>query len=85
MGSEMCIRDSSINGQLKQEASTALMVHSVDDLLSHLKGWYGLESGDLVWTGTPKGVSPMNPGDVIEAWMENMDGERTSRLSAICK
>ncbi|MBJ29506.1 MAG: hypothetical protein CMB61_05575 [Euryarchaeota archaeon] len=75
----------SINGQLKQEASTELMVHSVDDLLSHLKGWYGLESGDLVWTGTPKGVSPMNPGDIIEAWMENMDGERTSRLSAICK
>mgnify|MGYP001166894587 FL=1 len=75
----------SINGQIKQEASTELMVHTVDDLLKHLKDWYDLEPGDLVWTGTPEGVSPMRPGDIVEAWMHNLDGARISRLRALCK
>ena len=75
----------SVNGETKQLASTELMVHSVESLMDHLLQWYDLEPGDLVWTGTPKGVGPMNPGDKIEAWMKNLDGEKTSVLSAICK
>ncbi len=75
----------SLNGETKQQASTELMVHSVVSIMGHLRGWYGPSPGDLVWTGTPKGVGPMHTGDVIEAWMRNSDGEMISVLSAVCE
>ena len=75
----------SLNGDTKQQASTDLMVHSVDSILGHLGGWYDLSPGDLVWTGTPEGVGPMHPGDVIEAWMRNSVGDTISVLYAVCE
>ena len=75
----------SVNGETKQLASTELMVHSVESIMSHLNGWYDLEPGDLVWTGTPKGVGRMNKGDVVKAWMKNSHGETVSLLNAVCE
>ena len=75
----------SLNGETRQLASTETMVHSVESLLEHLKNWYDLEPGDLVWTGTPKGVGPMRPGDSVNAWMDNSEGERISVLNAVCE
>ncbi|MDP7002045.1 MAG: fumarylacetoacetate hydrolase family protein [Candidatus Thalassarchaeaceae archaeon] len=75
----------SLNGEIKQEASTELMVHSVESILGHLRDWYELTPGDLVWTGTPRGVGPMRTGDVIDAWMKNSNGEVVSNLKAVCK
>lgn len=75
----------SLNGETRQLASTETMVHSVESLLEHLKKWYDLEPGDLVWTGTPKGVGPMSPGDSVSAWMDNSEGDRISVLNAVCE
>ena len=75
----------SLNGETRQFASTETMVHSVESLLDHLNNWYDLEPGDLVWTGTPKGVGPMSPGDSVNAWMDNSKGERISVLNAVCE
>ena len=75
----------SLNGETRQLASTETMVHSVESLLKHLNNWYDLEPGDLVWTGTPKGVGPMSPGDSVNAWMDNLEGERVSVLNAVCE
>ena len=75
----------SLNGETRQQASTETMVHSVVSLLEHLNYWYDLEPGDLVWTGTPKGVGPMSPGDSVNAWMDNSEGERISVLNAVCE
>ena len=75
----------SLNGETRQLASTETMVHSVESLLEHLKNWYDLEPGDLVWTGTPKGVGPMSPGDSVSAWMDNSEGDRISVLNAVCE
>ena len=75
----------SLNGETRQLASTETMVHSVESLLEHLKNWYDLEPGDLVWTGTPEGVGPMSPGDSVNAWMDNSEGERISVLNAVCE
>jgi len=75
----------SLNGETKQRASTELMVHSANSIMGHLREWYDLSPGDLVWTGTPRGVGPMNRGDLIEAWMRNSDGETISVLSAVCE
>ena len=75
----------SLNGETRQLASTETMVHSDESLLEHLNNWYDLEPGDLVWTGTPKGVGPMSPGDSVNAWMDNSEGERISVLNAVCE
>jgi len=75
----------SLNGEIKQKSSTDLMVHSVDSILNHLSGWYDLEPGDFVWTGTPEGVSPMQQGDEIYAWMKDGQGKIISKLNAVCK
>ena len=75
----------SLHGETRQLASTETMVHSVESLLEHLKNWYDLEPGDMVWTGTPKGVGPMSPGDSVSAWMDNSEGDRISVLNAVCE
>ncbi len=75
----------SLNGETRQLASTETMIHSVESLLENLNNWYDLEPGDLVWTGTPKGVGPMSPGDSVNAWMDNSEGERISVLNAVCE
>ena len=75
----------SLNGETKQLASTEMMVHSLDSIMEHLTRWYDLEPGDFVWTGTPKGVGPMNEGDLVEAWMKDSGGNMVSHLKAFCK
>ena len=74
----------SLNGETKQLATTDLMVHSFDSIMGHLKNWYGLSPGDLIWTGTPEGVGAMKVGDRVDAWMRNPDGVKISILSAEC-
>ena len=74
----------SVNGEVRQQASTELMVHSVESILGHLKNWYEPSPGDLIWTGTPKGVGAMCEGDQVECWMKNSVGEIISILSAKC-
>ncbi len=75
----------SVNSEIRQDDSTELMIHSVSQLLEHLHKWYDLTPGDLIWTGTPKGVGPMKAGDLVEARMTNSDGEKISRFSAVCQ
>ena len=53
------------NGTEKQSAPIADMVWSVPDLISHLSGFYTLRPGDVILTGTPAGVGPVTPGDVL--------------------
>ena len=74
----------SVNGELRQDSTTDLMVHKVDDLISTLVDWYGISPGDYIWTGTPKGVGKMRPGDSIECTMENDDGQVVSTMKAEC-
>jgi len=74
-----------VNGETKQDAPTSLMIHSVEDLVEHLSGWYDLSPGDLVWTGTPAGVGRMYKGDIVEASLTNQKGEIVSTLKATCQ
>lgn len=57
----------SINGKIRQSANTGLMVFPVAELISYLSSVFTLQPGDLVFTGTPKGVSAIQPGDDIKA------------------
>ena len=55
----------SVNGKLRQESDLDQLIWSVPEIVSHLSRYYRLESGDLVYTGTPDGVGPVGPGDRI--------------------
>ena len=55
-----------VNGVERQRGNTAQMIFSIPDLLSYISAIMTLEPGDLVATGTPAGVSPLSPGDVVE-------------------
>jgi 2-keto-4-pentenoate hydratase/2-oxohepta-3-ene-1,7-dioic acid hydratase in catechol pathway len=58
--------ESRLNGEVRQSASTKLLIFSVPFLISFLSGVMTLEPGDIIMTGTPHGVGPMKEGDVIE-------------------
>lgn len=55
-----------VNGEEKQRASSAEMVFSIPELLSYISHIMTLEPGDVVATGTPAGIAPLQPGDVVE-------------------
>ncbi|MCA1692972.1 MAG: fumarylacetoacetate hydrolase family protein [Actinobacteria bacterium] len=54
-----------VNGDLRQEASTADLIFGVARLLSYVSHVMTLEPGDVVSTGTPAGVGPLAPGDRV--------------------
>jgi 2-keto-4-pentenoate hydratase/2-oxohepta-3-ene-1,7-dioic acid hydratase in catechol pathway len=56
----------SINGQLRQQGSSAQMMFSILDLLAHISAVFTLQAGDVVLTGTPAGVGPLAVGDVLK-------------------
>jgi fumarylpyruvate hydrolase len=62
----------SVNGELRQDASTAEMIHDVPAILSDLSRFYRLGPGDLIMTGTPAGVGSVRPGDVLEGTVEGL-------------
>lgn len=57
----------SVNGGVKQNQSTGLMLFRIPRQLSDISKVMTLEKGDLVLTGTPKGVGEVIPGDRIKA------------------
>lgn len=60
-----------INGELKQQGNTSLMLFDFDYITSYLSRFFTLRTGDLIFTGTPKGVGPVNVGDVLSASIED--------------
>jgi 2-keto-4-pentenoate hydratase/2-oxohepta-3-ene-1,7-dioic acid hydratase in catechol pathway len=60
-----------IDGALKQQGNTSLMLFSFDYIISYLSKFFTLRTGDLIYTGTPKGVGPVKIGNVLSAYIEN--------------
>lgn len=56
-----------VNGQVKQQGSTNLMIFQIPRILSDISKVMTLHPGDVVLTGTPAGVGPAVPGDVMRA------------------
>ncbi|MEN0071541.1 MAG: fumarylacetoacetate hydrolase family protein [Propionicimonas sp.] len=57
--------ETTVNGEPKQQASTALMVHKIADLVSYVSSYTTLLPGDVILTGTPAGVGRVVPGDEV--------------------
>jgi fumarylpyruvate hydrolase len=56
-----------VNGDPRQQGNTADMIWSVPEIIAELSGYFELRAGDLIFTGTPPGVGPLQPGDRVEA------------------
>ena len=61
----------SINGDIRQQGNTSLMIFSFEYVISYLSKFFTLRKGDMIFTGTPKGVGPVRVGDTLSAFIEN--------------
>lgn len=59
-----------VNGQLRQQSNTKYMILGVPELIEMASAFYTLQPGDLLFTGTPEGVSPIEAGDHIVATID---------------
>ncbi|MCB9169221.1 MAG: fumarylacetoacetate hydrolase family protein [Flavobacteriales bacterium] len=59
------------NGDPVQEGRTADMIHPVTKLVHHVSRYITIEPGDLLFTGTPAGVGPIERGDVLEGFLDD--------------
>jgi len=59
-----------INGKKVQEGNTKQMLFSVDELIAHVSKYFTLKTGDLLFTGTPAGVGPVQREDLLELYLE---------------
>jgi 5-oxopent-3-ene-1,2,5-tricarboxylate decarboxylase/2-hydroxyhepta-2,4-diene-1,7-dioate isomerase len=61
-----------VNGEKKQDASVTEMLFGVDDIIAYVSGFMTLEPGDLIATGTPPGVGPLQPGSKVQIVIEGI-------------
>ena len=62
----------SVNGQIRQDGRTSQMVFPVDFLIRYISRQMTLKAGDVIATGTPSGVSKLEPGDVCEVTIDGI-------------
>ncbi|HWR35780.1 MAG TPA: fumarylacetoacetate hydrolase family protein [Clostridia bacterium] len=61
-----------VNGEVRQSGSTADFIFPLDAIIRYISQVMTLLPGDLIATGTPSGVGPLNPGDVVEITVEGV-------------
>lgn len=61
-----------VNGEKKQDGAVAEMMFPVDAIISYVSAFMSLEPGDLIATGTPPGVGPIEPGSTIRVEIEGI-------------
>ncbi|MCK3684540.1 fumarylacetoacetate hydrolase family protein [Maribellus sp. YY47] len=59
-----------INGKTVQEGDSGLMIFGFDEIISHVSKYVTLKIGDLIYTGTPANVGPVQIGDHLEGYLE---------------
>jgi len=65
-----------VNGEMRQMATTRDMVFNIRQLIAFTSSIMTLEAGDILMTGTPAGVGPLDPGDVVEVSIEGIGSLR---------
>lgn len=68
----------SVNGKLRQESDLGQMIVDVPHMIAELSALFELRPGDLIFTGTPSGVGPVQPGDSMEGGIEGLEVLRNS-------
>lgn len=62
-----------VNGETRQQGNTDMMLYSIDYLISFVSKYFLLKKGDLLFTGTPKGVAAVNIGDTLKLSIEGKE------------
>jgi 2-keto-4-pentenoate hydratase/2-oxohepta-3-ene-1,7-dioic acid hydratase in catechol pathway len=62
----------SVNGEERQNSNTKFLILGVPELIEYASSFYTLYPGDIIITGTPEGVSPIQPGDRVTACIETI-------------
>jgi 2,4-didehydro-3-deoxy-L-rhamnonate hydrolase len=70
-----------VNGELRQNANTRDLIIDVPGLIAFGTQFYSLMPGDVLLTGTPEGVGPISPGDVLRSEIAGI-GEMTTLVQA---
>jgi 2-keto-4-pentenoate hydratase/2-oxohepta-3-ene-1,7-dioic acid hydratase in catechol pathway len=78
--SDLAIR-TTLNGEVKQDGRTSDIVHGIADVIAYITACMTLLPGDVVLTGTPEGVGPMQPGDEVAVEIEGI-GRLANRVTA---
>jgi len=60
-----------VNGEYRQQGNTSMMLFDIDYMIAYLSRFFTLKKGDIIFTGTPKGVGPVKIGDKLEAFIED--------------
>ncbi len=68
-----------LNGELKQDCPTAKLIFGIPALIEYISAAFTLEPGDVIATGTPSGVGPMQRGDEVSVTIEGI-GTLTNRV-----
>jgi len=63
---------SRVNGELRQDGSTADFIFPIPEIIAEITSRITLEPGDIIATGTPAGVGPLHRGDVVEVEIERI-------------
>ncbi|MGI4834756.1 MAG: fumarylacetoacetate hydrolase family protein [Janthinobacterium lividum] len=59
-----------VNGELRQQGNSGLMLHPFAKIIAFVSRYITLKQGDLIFTGTPAGVGPVQPGDELRGYLE---------------
>lgn len=60
-----------INGNTVQEGCTSDMLFKIDEIIEYISKYFTLKTGDILYTGTPVGVGPVNINDHLEGYVED--------------
>ncbi|MFD3003139.1 fumarylacetoacetate hydrolase family protein [Pontibacter toksunensis] len=60
-----------VNGETKQQGNSKMMLHTFDDIIAYISKFITLKTGDIIFTGTPAGVGPVQIGDRLEGYVED--------------
>jgi fumarylpyruvate hydrolase len=61
-----------VNGAIKQKGDLSEMIWNVPETIAYLSGLVTLQPGDLIYSGTPAGVGPVQPGDKLEGHVDGV-------------
>ena len=54
-----------LNGEVRQDGNSSLMLNPIVPMIQYMAACFSLQAGDVIMTGTPAGVGPLNPGDEL--------------------
>ncbi|WP_299988539.1 fumarylacetoacetate hydrolase family protein [uncultured Pontibacter sp.] len=60
-----------VNGETRQQGNSKMMLNTFDDIIAYISRFITLKKGDIIFTGTPEGVGPVQIGDRLEGYVED--------------